>query len=64
MLHVVDAGDSWMKEKIDIVNETLDAIGASQERIIIYNKSDNLSEEKIAELKNNGNLVISAYKNI
>lgn len=53
-----------MKEKIDIVNETLDAIGASQERIIIYNKSDNLSEEKIAELKNNGNLVISAYKNI
>lgn len=44
LLHVVDAGDPWIEEKIKIVDETLDKIGAKQKRIYIFNKSDTLSE--------------------
>lgn len=51
LFHIVDASDPWIDEKITIVNETLDQIGASQERIIIYNKSDNISETKKQELQ-------------
>lgn len=64
LFHVVDSADPWLDEKIQIINTTLDQIGASQERIIIYNKCDNLTDEKILELESNWNLVISAYKNI
>lgn len=50
LFHVVDSSDAWLNEKIDIVNETLDQIGATQERIIIYNKSDLLTEEQKQEI--------------
>lgn len=52
LFHVVDASDEYMQEKIQIVNETLDQIGAHQERIIIYNKIDNVSKERIQSMKN------------
>lgn len=53
LFHVVDSADPWLDEKIQIINTTLDQIGASQERIIIYNKCDNLTDEKILELESN-----------
>ncbi len=60
LFHVVDSSDAWLNEKIDIVNETLDQIGATQERIIIYNKSDLLTEEQKQEIISKWNFVISA----
>ena len=61
LFHVVDVADSWMQEKIDIVNETLDQIGASQERVVIYNKSDTISETQKEILKQEWKILISAY---
>lgn len=43
LLHVIDASDPWMAEKIRIVDETLDHIGATQPRIRVYNKADRVS---------------------
>ncbi len=51
LLHVVDAGDSKAHEKIRIVTETLDAIGAKQKRLFVFNKIDSCSEERLMELK-------------
>lgn len=64
LLHVVDASDPWMEEKIQIVDDTLDQIWAKQERIIIYNKSDNLHPDQIQQMKNEWKILISASKNI
>ena len=60
LLHVVDANDPWIQEKIDIVNDTLDQIGASQERFLIYNKIDLLSTDQRQELLIRQNLLISS----
>ena len=49
LLHVVDAGDTWIDEKIHIVDSTLESIGAKQPRWYIFNKSDTLTPEEIAE---------------
>lgn len=51
LLHVVDAGDPWIDEKIQIVDETLDQIWARQEKLYILNKIDTLTEEKQQELR-------------
>ncbi len=51
LFHVVDAHDPWMEEKIQIVNDTLDKIGASQQRFLIYNKIDLLTYEQKNQLK-------------
>lgn len=64
LLHIVDGSDPWMDEKINIVNTTLDEIWANQERIIVYNKCDNMSDEYLQQLKNEWKIIISAYKNI
>lgn len=50
LLHVVDASDPWIEEKIKIVDDTLDQIWARQKRIYVFNKSDLLSREQIWEL--------------
>ena len=42
LLHVYDVSDSWCEEKIQIVNDTLDLIGATQPRILVANKIDRL----------------------
>ena len=51
LFHVVDAHDPWSEEKIQIVNDTLDKIGASQQRFLIYNKIDLLTYEQKNQLK-------------
>lgn len=47
ILHVVDASDPWMIEKIKIVDETLDQIWAKQKKIYVFNKIDLLSTDQI-----------------
>lgn len=46
LLHVVDAGDPWIEEKISIVDETLEQIGANKEKLYVFNKSDTVTEEQ------------------
>lgn len=50
LLHVIDAGDPWCDEKIQIVDETLAQIWATQSRLYVFNKIDTITREKQAEL--------------
>lgn len=51
LLHVIDASDPKVLEKIDIVDNTLAHIGAEQPRIYVFNKIDNMSELSILMMK-------------
>lgn len=44
LLHVIDASDPWIDEKITIVDETLAQIGAKQKRFYVFNKIDSITE--------------------
>lgn len=57
LLHVIDAGDPWRDEKKDIVDQTLENIGASQRQILVLNKSDRLTPEERGQIdKRYGNI--------
>jgi GTP-binding protein HflX len=43
LLHVIDASDPLMEDKIQIVENILDEIGATQPRLLVFNKIDLLS---------------------
>ncbi|QFR39660.1 GTPase HflX [Candidatus Gracilibacteria bacterium 28_42_T64] len=51
LLHVVDTGDIKIEEKIRVVDEILEKIGAHQKKLYIFNKTDGVSEERMKELK-------------
>jgi len=51
LFHVIDVSDPFMEEKIEVVNDILNQIWANQEMIYIFNKIDNLSENKLKEKK-------------
>jgi GTP-binding protein HflX len=51
LLHVIDASDPFVEERIAVVDDILDNIGAKQERILVFNKIDLVSPEKLEELK-------------
>jgi GTP-binding protein HflX len=51
LLHVIDASDPFIDERIAIVNHILDEIGAKQKRIMLFNKIDLLDKTQLAELK-------------
>jgi len=51
LLHVIDASDPFIDERISIVNHILDEIGAKQKRIMVFNKIDLLDKQQLAELK-------------
>jgi len=51
LFHVVDASDPKIYEKIQIVDEILEKIGASQKKVYIFNKIDLIWEEEIKNLK-------------
>lgn len=51
LLHVIDASDPKIAEKIDIVNTTLSDIGAEQLRLYVFNKIDGMSELAILMLR-------------
>ncbi len=40
LLHIVDANDPLVDDKIRVVDAILDSIGASQERVLVFNKID------------------------
>lgn len=51
LLHVIDASDRFVDERIQVVNEILDEIGATQPRYMVFNKIDNISEKRFEQLK-------------
>jgi len=51
LLHVIDASDPFIDERIDIVNHILNEIWAKQKRIMVFNKIDLLDKTQLAELK-------------
>lgn len=51
LLHVIDASDPFIQERIDVVNEILDKIWAKQKRINIFNKTDLIDKQQLEELK-------------
>jgi 50S ribosomal subunit-associated GTPase HflX len=48
---VIDASDRQVQPKVTIVNDILDNIGASQKRIYIFNKIDQITAEEKIKLK-------------
>ncbi len=67
LFHVVDASDPKIQEKIKVVDNILEKIGAKQKKIYIFNKIDMLSGHELIEIKkqfhNRDILYISVYKN-
>ncbi len=51
LLHIIDASDAFIDERITVVNDILDEIGAKQKRILVFNKIDLVSKEQLEELK-------------
>ena len=51
LLHVIDASDPFVDERIEVVHDVLKDIWANQDKILVFNKIDILPQEKIDELK-------------
>ena len=51
LLHVIDASDPKIEEKVQVVNDILEKIGASQSRVHILNKIDQLTPRYLEALK-------------
>lgn len=67
LLHVVDAGALMIEEQIEVVNETLEELEASDKKILlVFNKIDAIESHRIAELKSAwpGAVFISAERGI
>lgn len=67
LLHVIDASDPKIEEKIEVVEDILKKINATQDKIYVFNKIDLISDEKILELKEKfidlSPVFISTYEN-
>lgn len=50
LLHVIDASDPYLEDRIKVVNEILTDIWATQPQILVFNKIDKLEKEKKAEI--------------
>jgi len=65
LLHVVDASDPKIEDRISITDDVLGKIGANQKKIYVFNQIDKISEEYLLELldryKHLNPICISAY---
>jgi len=52
LLHVIDASDPKIEEKIAVVENILEVIEAKQNKIYVFNKIDLVDNNKLLELKN------------
>lgn len=50
LLHVVDANDPMVNDKIGVVDDILAQIGAEQQRVLVFNKMDVVDPEKKMKL--------------
>ena len=51
LLHVIDASDPFVDERIEVVHKVLSDIWAHQDKILVFNKIDKADEERIAQLR-------------
>lgn len=51
LLHIIDASDIYVDDRIAVVNHILDEIWAKQKRLMVFNKIDLINTEKLSELK-------------
>ena len=51
LFHVVDSSDPKLEEKMKVVDDILQRIGASQEKIYIFNKIDAIPQKRLQYLK-------------
>lgn len=51
ILHVVDAGDQHLLQKMAVVDEILDSLDAQQPKILVLNKSDLLTDEEVTTIE-------------
>lgn len=68
LLHVIDASDPKVEEKIKVVDDILLSIKATQKRLYVFNKIDLLSSQQIDDLRikflDYNPVFISTYNNI
>ncbi len=68
LLHVIDASDPFIDERINVVNHILDEIWAKQKRIMVFNKIDLLDTNQLEALQkkfpNSENVRISVKQEI
>lgn len=65
ILHVVDSSNPDFEKHIDVTNKVLKNLGCSSPIIMVFNKVDNIDEDKLSDIKNkyNDSLFISAKTN-
>ena len=51
LLHVIDASDPFVDERIEVVHKVLSDIWAHQDKILVFNKIDKADEERVAQLR-------------
>ncbi len=51
LLHVVDASDAHIDEKIEVVDSILTKIGATQTKLYVFNKIDLISDSQQENLR-------------
>ncbi len=51
LLHIIDASDIYVDDRISVVNNILDEIWAKQKRLMVFNKIDLINAEQLEELK-------------
>lgn len=50
LLHVIDASDPFVDERIEVVHQVLADIGAHQDKILVFNKCDLIDEKRKTDL--------------
>ncbi len=50
LLHVIDASDPFVDERIEVVHQVLADIGAHQDKILVFNKCDLIDEQRKTDL--------------
>lgn len=50
LLHVIDASDPFVDERIEVVHQVLSDIWAHQEKILVFNKCDLIDEKRKSDL--------------
>ncbi len=61
LLHIVDATDPLVDDKIRVVDEILEKIGAEQRRVVVFNKIDLIEESKREKIVNYLNHIVEDY---
>lgn len=51
LLHIIDASDQYVDDRIAVVNNILDEIWAKQKRLMVFNKIDLINSDQLKKIK-------------